>query len=71
MAYTGEGSDGWLKTIEITGDGQIADEIVKDLEFDTAYAYRPTMTHITGSVYAIAYRGPGNDGWLKTVGITR
>ena len=71
VAYTGEGSDGWLKTIEITGDGQIADEIVKDLEFDTAYAYWPTMTHITGSVYAIAYRGPGNDGWLKTVGITR
>jgi len=71
VAYTGEGSDGWLKTIEIKGDGQITDTVVEDLEFDTVYAYWPTMTHVTGSVYVIAYRGPGNDGWLKTVGISR
>ncbi|MGD8888818.1 MAG: prepilin-type N-terminal cleavage/methylation domain-containing protein [Desulfobacterales bacterium] len=71
VAYSGEGNDGWLKTIEIADDGQITDEIVKDFEFDTAYAYWPTMIHAAESVYVIAYRGPGNDGWLKTVGITR
>ena len=70
IAYSGPGTDGWLITIEIASDGQILDPVIESLEFDTVYAYRPNMALVSGSVYAIVYRGPGNDGWLKTVGIS-
>ena len=70
IAYSGPGTDGWLTTIEISDTGQIVTPVIETLEFDTVYAYHPRMTHVTGEVFAVAYRGPGNDGWLKTVGIT-
>ena len=68
VVYAGPDDDGWLKTVTIDSDGNIVDTIVDFLEFDT-YCYAPTIIHISGNVYAIAYCGPGYDGWLKTVTI--
>lgn len=71
VAYSGPGNDGWLKTVEINSSGQITDTAIEALEFDTSYCNWPSIIHVTGNVFAVAYRGPGNDGWLKTIGISR
>jgi hypothetical protein len=69
IAYSGPGDDGWLKTYEIDASGNITDTVIDSLEFDTSDCYEPSITHVLGEIYAIAYRGPGDDGWLKTVDI--
>jgi len=69
IAYRGVQSDGWLKTVSIAADGTISPTVISTLEFDTADCYTPDIIHISGNVYAIAYRGVQSDGWLKTVTI--
>jgi prepilin-type N-terminal cleavage/methylation domain-containing protein len=68
VAYRGPGNDGWLKTISIDGAGTLA-LTGSELEFDNNNGYEPDMAHMGSDIYAIAYRGPGDDGWLKTVSI--
>jgi prepilin-type N-terminal cleavage/methylation domain-containing protein len=68
IAYTGPGSDGWLTTVTIDAAGNIVDT-GNDLEFNTASGRTPDILHVSGDVYAIAYTGPGGDGWLTTVTI--
>jgi len=68
IAYEGPGSDGWLKTVGIQSNGTITGTI-DSLEFDTALCTNPDIIHVVDGVYSIAYQGPGDDGWLKTVGI--
>jgi len=69
IAYRGTDNDGFLKTVTIATDGQIGNSVIDTLEFDTANGYEPDITHVSGNVYAIAYRGTDNDGFLKTVTI--
>ena len=40
-----------------------------ELEFDNSYGNEPDIAYMGADIYAIAYRGPNNDGWLKTVSI--
>ena len=70
IAYNGKDDDGFLKTVEITNDGQITDTVIDTLEFDTDKCKTPNIIHISSDVYAIAYAGDGDDGFLKTVEIT-
>ena len=44
--------------------------IFDSLEFDTDKGMSPDIIHINGDVYAIAYQGENNDGFLKTVSIS-
>jgi prepilin-type N-terminal cleavage/methylation domain-containing protein len=69
IAYRGPGDDGFLKTVEIATDGQITNTVIDTLEFDTSSGFDPSIIHINADVYAIAYRGPNSDGFLKTVEI--
>ena len=69
IAYRGVNDDGFLKTVEIAANGQITDAVIDTLEFDTAEGGEPSMVPVSGSVYAIAYRGVDDDGYLKTVQI--
>ena len=69
IAYEGDSTDGLLKTVEIAADGQITDTVIDTLEFDTLKGSTPTFIPISGNVYALAYTGEGNDGFLKTVEI--
>ncbi|MFC1969086.1 hypothetical protein ACFLVF_01180, partial [Chloroflexota bacterium] len=39
------------------------------LEFDTTDGRVPSITHVSGDIYAIAYQGDGDDGMLITVEI--
>jgi hypothetical protein len=70
VAYRGADSDGFIKTVSIDDDGNIDDHIIDTLEFDTTSGHEPDIIKIYDDVYAVAYRGPGNNGRLKTVSIT-
>jgi hypothetical protein len=69
IAYRGTSSDGFLKTVSIAANGTISPTVISTLEFDTADGWEPNIIHISGNVYAIAYRGVQSDGFLKTVTI--
>ncbi|OGO32504.1 MAG: hypothetical protein A2Z29_06800 [Chloroflexi bacterium RBG_16_56_11] len=69
IAYRGPGSDGFIKTVTIAANGDIGNSAIDSLEYDTSDGFEPSITHVSGSVYAIAYRGPGSDGFIKTVTI--
>jgi len=69
IAYDGAGSDGYVATVELANNGQITDTLVDILEFETSLGIQPDMVHVSGDVYAIAYNGPGGDGYVTTVEI--
>ena len=70
IAYAGNGDDGFLKTVEINTSGQITNSVIDTLEFDTLKGKEPSIVPVAGNIYAIAYAGFGDDGFLKTVEIT-
>ena len=45
------------------------DVVIDTLEFEASYLQELDMVHVSGDVYAIVYRGPDNDGWIKTVSV--
>lgn len=70
VAYRGSGSDGFISTLTIQTNGQISNSVIDSLEFDTSNGYEPVLRNVDGDVYAVAYRGSGNDGFLKTFTIS-
>lgn len=69
IAYSGARGRGWVVTVDIAGDGRIGNSVIDNLEFDAGAASEPDMVRLGEGVYAIAYSGPGQDGWVVTVGI--
>lgn len=69
IALPGNGSDGWLKGVTIAADGSSIAFGGGSVKFGVTQGLYPNIMHIAGSIYAIAYRGPDNDGWIKTVEI--
>jgi hypothetical protein len=69
IAYTGPGWDGYLKTISIASGGTITSGNIDFLEFETSYCVFSNMINVTGDIYAIAYTGPSDDGYIKTIEI--
>jgi hypothetical protein len=71
VAYRGPSNDGYLKTIDIAANGIINQTAVDTFVFDSSTGYEPFMLYISGSVYAVAYRGgTGTTGYVKTIGIS-
>ena len=70
ITYCGPGNDGFLKTVSISAGGEIENSVVDTLEFDNQTCYEPVIIHVSGDIYAIVYRGNGNDGFIKTVEIS-
>lgn len=46
--------------------GDITESIIDTLIIETGQGVYPQVLHISGNIYAVAYTGPGNDGWIKT-----
>jgi hypothetical protein len=73
IAYNrSEGKDknyGTLTTVEISSSGDIADTVIDTFDFDNIKCQDPDVIAIAGDIYAIAYAGDGDDGFLKTVEI--
>ena len=65
---------GRLTTIGISFDGLIQQSIIDTFDYDTTRGYWPDLAFISdqdifGSLFALTYWGPTNDGVLKTVRI--
>ena len=69
LAYTGDTDDGFLKTVQIAGSGEIGNEEIDSFEFDVVKGKTPDIIPISGDVYAIAFAENGDDGRLITVTI--
>lgn len=71
VAYSGSGSDGFLKTFSISDvDGSISNTVTDTYEFDPSYGDHCYVLKLNETNnYAIAYSGTGNDGYLLTVEI--
>ena len=69
VAYAGNGDDGFIKTIDIDSSGNIENSVIDTLEFDTTKGKTPELINISGDIYAVAYTGDGDDGFIKTVDI--
>ena len=65
-----EGRVGFLKTVDIANSGQITDTVIDNLDFDTVNGQYPNILNVYGDIYAIAYAGVRDDGFLKTVEVT-
>ena len=68
VAHRGNSEDGFIKTFTISSDGSTITQIAS-LEHDTNYGYYNSLVHVTGNIYALAYTGNGNDGFIKTFNI--
>jgi prepilin-type N-terminal cleavage/methylation domain-containing protein len=66
IAYTDNNGFGRLVTVQIAANGQITAGTISALTFDNGYCYEPDIIQIGGNIFAIAYTGPGNDGFVKT-----
>ncbi len=65
VGYSGDGSDGYLKTLSISADGNTL-SAVATLEFETSYAEYVSLVKVDSDTYAAAFRGADNDGFIKT-----
>lgn len=64
------GLDGWAVTVTISDAGEVGEEIVRELEFESTYALTCHPVRVTDNLFAVAYVGAGSDGWIKTVAVT-
>ena len=65
VGYSGDGSDGYLKTLSISADGNTLSALAT-LEFETSYAEFVSLVKVDSDTYAAAFRGAANDGFIKT-----
>lgn len=70
IAYMDNVYDGHVCTMDIDTAGAIGASVVDTLEFDTSQGADPRICKVLGNIFAIAYRGPGDDGYLCTVDIS-
>jgi hypothetical protein len=71
IAYRGVSSHGVVKTFEILTGGQITPAAIDSLEFDTSAGYEPWLINVGSSMYAVAYRGTADYGYVATIGIAQ
>lgn len=69
IVYKGVDNDGWLATIPITSAGIVGtkQDSFEFLASDTVNY--PKIVHISGTIYAIFYKGGGNNAYIKTINI--
>ncbi len=70
IVYSGAGNDGYIATVEIDDNGAITDAVVDRYEYNTAQGTYPCIKHVAGDIYAVAYTGPGSDGFVATFEIS-
>ena len=68
VVHTGQDNDGFLTTLDIDPAGNIG-AVIDSLEFDLTDGFFPDIENVADDIFAIAYRGLGNVGFLKTVSI--
>lgn len=70
IAYRNASIQGIVITVAISNVGAITDPILDSLVFDTSRCVAPHIIYVTGNIFAIAYQGVDDDGWIATVDIS-
>jgi hypothetical protein len=65
LAYAGRLGDGFIKTFTIPSDGSSITQVAS-LEHDTDVADYNSLVQVDSDTYALAYKGPNDDGFIKT-----
>ena len=65
LAYEGKDSDGYISTFTISSDGTSIVQ-VDNLEHDTVRGQHNSLVHVDSDMYALAYTGEGEDGFIST-----
>jgi hypothetical protein len=68
ISHAGPGADGFVTTVAIDGAGNIT-SIIDTIEFHTGSGTDTSIAHVIGDIYAVAFRGPSADGFLRTIEI--
>jgi len=68
IAYRNAYNIGLIKTFKILSDGYI-EYTGKEFLFDIMKCHEPSFIHVSKDLFAIAYRGPNDNGFLKTIKI--
>ena len=69
LAYSGDGTDGFISTFTIPSDGSSITE-VDSLEHESVYGYYNSLVQVDSDTYALAYSGDGTDGFISTFTIS-
>ncbi len=69
VAFEGAGNRGYVKTLSIDATGQVSNNTIDTLQFINSNCVDPTIIQISSSIYAVAYAGPGGDGYISTIEI--
>lgn len=69
IVYKGTSDHGTINTLSILSDGDIGGAAIDTFEFDTGFCEDPRIIQVSNTIFAIVYKGPDSDGFLKTVSI--
>jgi hypothetical protein len=69
IVYRGASNRGYISTLGVSVNGIISTPVLSTFVFDTTAGYEPYFRNISGTAYAVFYRGTGNDGYIKTLEI--
>ena len=69
IVYRAETKNGILATIEISNEGNITDDIIDNLLYETDYSELPKITHMYDDIYIIGYQSDQTDGYIAEIGI--
>ena len=69
LAYTGTDGDGFIKTFTISADGTTITEVTSS-EHNTSDATYNSLVKVYSDMYALAYTGPDDDGFIQTFTIS-
>ena len=43
--------------------------VLDSLEFESVFCAHPSVVHVTGDIYAVAFTGESSDGWIATFSV--
>ena len=64
VCYKGADNDGFIKTFTVSASGALPAAVTATREFDTTDGDEPTIVHVGGNRYAIAYEGASSVGTI-------
>lgn len=70
ITYRNSTNLGVAETYTIATNGTITQTVIDTLQFDTLAGYEPWLINVGTGMYAVAYRGASNFGYLKTFAIS-
>lgn len=69
VVYSGTSADGFICTFSIDAAGNISNAVLDVYDFDVHADAGGSLAHVTGNIYAIAFTGYLNDGFIITLSI--